>query len=81
MAKVHNHFASASRVLKRRKEALGRLRNSATPLEKDKRVKKNPRTQEALVEERVRLTDLIAGGGRKEKVLKAWNVNDLDRAR
>jgi hypothetical protein len=81
MAKVRNHFSSPSRVLERRKEALARLRKATTPLEKDKRVKKHPRTQEALDAERARLTDLIAGSGKKEKVIKAWNVNDLDRAR
>jgi hypothetical protein len=79
MAKVHNHFASPVRVAKRRKDALARLRNSATPLEKDKRVKKNPRSQDALVEERARLIDLIAGGGKKDKFVKSWNVNDKDR--
>jgi hypothetical protein len=79
MAKVHNHFASPSRVSKRRKEALARLRNSTTPLEKDKRVKKNPRSADALNAERARLTDLIANGGKKEKFVKAWNVNDKDR--
>jgi hypothetical protein len=79
MAKVHNHFASASRVLKRRKEALARLRNSTTPLEKDKRVKKHPRSEDALKDERARLVDLIAGGGKKAKFVKSWNVNDKDR--
>lgn len=81
MAKVHNHFASPSRVTKRRKEALTRMRSVASPLPKDKRVKKNPRTQEVLVEERARLLALISNGDRKEKFVKAWNVNDKDRDR
>jgi hypothetical protein len=79
MAKVHNHFSSPSRVIKRRKEALTRLRSVASPLPKDKRVKKNPRTQETLDKECIRLHDLTSGVGKKEKFVKAWNVNDKDR--
>lgn len=79
MAKVHSHISSPSRVLKRRKGALARLAKVATPLAKDKRVKKNPRSQDTLDAERVRLTELIAGVASKSSIKKAWNVNDKDR--
>jgi len=83
MAKVHNHFASTSRVLKRRKEALARMPKVAKidgPYGADyTETHPRARTQAQLDAERARLTDLIAGGGKKAKFVKAWNVNDKDR--
>lgn len=83
MAKVHNHFSSPSRVLKRRKEALARMPKVAKSWPEDTVFKGNwrPRSQATLDAERDRLTDLIAGVSKKEKFVKAWNVNDKDRER
>jgi hypothetical protein len=77
MSAPHTHFSSPSRVIRRRKGALARLRNSVTPLEKDQRVKTNPRTQDQLDAERLTLTELASGTyQKKSKIVKAWNVND-----
>ena len=76
MSAPHTHFSSPTRVLKRRKEALARLPKVASPLSRDKRVKKNPRTQEVLDAERARLIELASGNYQKPTFKKAFHVGN-----